>query len=189
MTLPPHRANRLGFAVLAVVLATFVFAAWIAYPVVALALSSSSAAAADEETASTDRFAANLDIHTARFDGRYLFFGPPPPRPEPRPIVREEPDDRPPPPPATYGGPRIVAMFADEVWFADGRRLRAGGDEDGSLRVISLDSPWSAEIEWRGVPFTVDFFTRDKVVGAIRPDPPPQAVSADNSATAEIQQQ
>lgn len=172
------RAPQLGLAVLALVAAAVAFAAWMSLPVVTLALSGRTSDAAGEELASTDRFASNLDTYTGRFDGRYLFFDPPPPRPEPRPTVREEDDDRPPPPPAAYGGPRIVAMFADEVWFADGRRLRVGGEEDGSLRVISQDSPWSAQVEWRGVPFTVDFFPRDGLLSTINPDPPSHAARA-----------
>ncbi len=171
------RIPRLGFVVLAALLATIAFAIWVALPVVTLATAGAGAGAADDGDTSTERFAANLQTYTRRFDGRYLFFDPPPPRPEPRPIVREVPDDRPPPPPATYGGPRIVAMFADEVWFADGRRLRAGGEEDGSLRVISLESPWSAKVEWRGVPFTVNFFPRSRLV--------PTAAPADSSAPSE----
>jgi hypothetical protein len=168
-------SHRLGLAVLGLILATLAFAIWVALPALSLAFSGRAAAAADESDAQPDRFMSNLDTYTGRFEGRSLFFDPPPPRPEPRPIVRDEPDDRAPAPPAAYGGPRIVAMFADEVWFADGRRLRVGGEEDGSLRVVSVDSPWSADVEWRGAPFTVPFFPRDKLFGSIQP---PQTVSA-----------
>lgn len=164
----PHRPT-LGLAVLGVVAVTIAFAAWLAAPLAGLGLAGAVGSDADEREATTDRFASNLDTYAARFNGRYLFFDPPPPRPEPRPIVREEPDNRPPPPPATYGGPRIVAIFADEVWFADRRRLRVGGEEEGSLRVISLDSPWSVEVEWRGVNFTVPFIARASVIRPVAP--------------------
>lgn len=169
-------SHRLGLAILGLILTTLAFAIWVALPALALAFSARDSARDDDTSAQPDRFMSNLDTYTGRFEGRSLFFDPPRPRPEPRPVVRDEPD-RAPAPPAAYGGPRIVAMFDDEVWFADGRRLRAGDGEDASLRVISLDSPWSADVEWRGVPFTVPFFPRDKLFGSIHAPPPP-ALSA-----------
>ena len=70
-----------------------------------------------------------------------------------------------PPPPATtrYSGPAIIAMVSDTVFFADGKRLKAGGPAEDGITVISTDAPWSAKLKYNGGEFTVNLFERDPV--------------------------
>lgn len=106
----------------------------------------------------------------AQFNGRSLFFvpGPPPPPPPPAPPPTPDPGPPPPPPPpATYGGPGIMAIVFDVVWFSDGKRLQAGEGND-ELRVVRLEAPWGVVVTWKGVEFTVPLFERDKVVAPAR---------------------
>jgi len=55
-------------------------------------------------------------------------------------------------------------MMLDSAWFSDGSRLAAGGSAKGELRVISLNPPWDATVEWKGVEFNVPLFDKNKVV-------------------------
>lgn len=128
-----------------------------------------------------------FDGYLAQFGGRSLFVLPVPPRvPDPEPVVSNSPD-RPSPPPSSYGGPSIVAMLSDLVWFSGGRRLKVGEKSD-DIEVIALHPPWEAKLKWKDVEFTVGLFERNKLVkppdgkpaGAISPeaqaapDPPPR---------------
>jgi hypothetical protein len=103
--------------------------------------------------------------------GRSLFYIPSPPPPPPPPPRPEDdkpttpPPPPPPPPPATYGGPKIIGAAIDTIWFDNGKRLVAGGEADGNLRVIEITQiPWAAKLEWKGVTFDVPFISRDGVV-------------------------
>ena len=69
----------------------------------------------------------------------------------------------PPPAPTRYNGPAIIAMVADTVFFADGKRLKAGGPAEDGITVISTDAPWSAKLKYNGGEFTVNLFERDPV--------------------------
>ncbi|MDX2131434.1 MAG: hypothetical protein SFY69_05225 [Planctomycetota bacterium] len=102
--------------------------------------------------------------YVAQVTGRSLFHNPravvaeaPPPEP-----VDEGPRET--PRPSSYGGPALAAMVFDEVWFADGQRLKVGDEAKNDLRVVSISPPWNARIEWKGVEFTVDLFRRDSLV-------------------------
>lgn len=99
-----------------------------------------------------------------QIDGRSLFFIPDrPPAPPPPPVARDDRPPPPPPPPSRYGGPALMAMLGDIAWFADGKVLKVG-EESGSIRLVSLDPPWSAVIEWQEVEFTVPLFDRDTML-------------------------
>ncbi len=141
-------------------------AAWVvlgvAEPLVRLAFASASDEAG-ADASEREAFASGLARYRARTDGRSAFFDPPPPPPPPPPPAPPPAPvvNRAPAPPASYGGPAIKGIVDDVVWFAPDRKLRVGDDSDDSLRVISIDSPWSAEVEWKGVEFTVEFFERD----------------------------
>jgi hypothetical protein len=123
------------------------------------------AAPPDPTTDRAARYASTLASHRQLVDGRSLFFIPsPPPPPAPPRIVVDPGPPPPPPPPARYGGPAIIAMFDNIVWFDDGKKLHPGETSDAGVKLIRLDAPWSATVEWKGVEFTVSFFERDKVV-------------------------
>jgi hypothetical protein len=139
-------------------------------------------AAGDEENAKkyAERFAGYL----AQVDGRSLFLVPGPPvkdvSTEPPPEHEGESEK---PKPSSYGGPAMVAMMNDAVWFDNGKRLKAGGERDGDLRVVSVNIPWEATLEWQEVEFKVGLFTRDALVikseKSGSPAEPPPASSGD----------
>jgi hypothetical protein len=142
---------------------------------------------------------ARMAAYRAQFDGRTMFFTPAKPPPAPV-AVAPTPENNgpppPPPPPATYGGPAPIAMIFDTVWFADGKKLKAGDPAEGDVRVVRLEPPWKAVLDWKGVEFDVKFFERDSVVikapgekmveGTApepKPAPAPEAVAAPAGAT------
>lgn len=105
-----------------------------------------------------------LRNHVAQIDGRTMFFTPDAPPPPPPQVTEREPEaPRPDPAPSRYGGPAIVGMMFDSVWFSNEMRLQVGESGSG-VRVISMDAPWSARLEWRDVEFDVPFMERDQVV-------------------------
>lgn len=108
------------------------------------------------------RYAAAFDPQMAQINGRQLFL-----IPAPAPVVADDtPADEPvtePTTPTVYSGPSIIAMINDVVWFSNGARI-AAGDKDGDLKIVSIDAPWSAQVQWRGSEFTVKLFDRDAVV-------------------------
>lgn len=132
------------------------------------------------------QYAAAIDAHTRQVDGRSLFFVPsaPPPPPPPPPTKVDSGPPPPPPPPARYGGPSIIAMLNDTVWFEGGDRLGVGESSD-AVKVVRLNAPWSAVVEWKGVEFTVDLFKKDAVVAPepSAPEPAGPASAAGESAS------
>lgn len=103
------------------------------------------------------KYEAALDKRAAQAEGRSMFIPPDAPS---KPAEEEKKDDKPPPPPATYGGPGMVAIVYDKVWFDDGRSMVAGDEEDGGLAVVDVSPPWAARLRWRGVEFDVTLFSR-----------------------------
>ncbi len=100
-----------------------------------------------------------------QFDGRSLFFTPAPlasSEPEPEPAPDE--GSKEPPKPSSYAGPSIIAMINDAVWFDNGKRLKVGEEKQDDLKVVKMSPPWEATIEWKGVEFAVNLFSRDSVV-------------------------
>ena len=122
----------------------------------------------------------SFDGYLAQIAGRSLFVLPAAPRePEEQPVVSDEPD-RPPPPPSSYGGPAIVAMLSDMVWFSGGKKLLLGEKAD-DIEVIALNPPWDATLKWKNVEFTVNLFDRNKLAKA--PDgKPAEAISPEAKA-------
>jgi len=57
----------------------------------------------------------------------------------------------------------LIAIFDNQAWFSDGTRL-APGDSFNDLEVIELTPPWEARVRWKGVDFTIDLFSRDRIV-------------------------
>ena len=115
-----------------------------------------------DDAARLQRFAEALAAHGSQVNGRSLFFVPPRPRP-PRPEVVVDTSPREPPKPTRYGGPAITALVNNQVWFNAGQRVRLGESGRG-VKIVSMNAPWSARIEWQGVEFDVDLFQRDSVV-------------------------
>lgn len=125
----------------------------------ALALPSSVAAegvGASQERA--EQFRAEFDRHVSQVNGRSMFFTPGPPR-KPRP-AEEKPKVAEESAPSVYGGPRILAMINDKVWFEDATSAELGAGESRGLRVVAINAPWSARVAWRGVEFDVPLFDR-----------------------------
>ena len=118
----------------------------------------------------TSRLNEYLDEHDEwmktfrdRFDGRSLFFKPKRPRRpvEPPPVVDRgddpPPPQPPPPPPRNYGGPSVIFVVGDEVWFHNGRHASVGEEVDG-VKVIASDPPWGSADSHPDLP--VDRFAR-----------------------------
>jgi hypothetical protein len=136
-------------------------------------------ASSTKPAAHEDRLARYVD----QFNGRTMFFTPakpPPARVERAPVVDNGPRIE--PPPARYGGPSIIGMANDTIWFSDKRHMIVGGEAVGDLRVLSTDGAWQVRVEWKGVAFEVPFLKRD---GVILP-PGSQSERAEANASAEI---
>ncbi|MGE3107604.1 MAG: hypothetical protein AB7O77_04525 [Phycisphaerales bacterium] len=180
--------GRLGWLSAAVAVATAAFVVSRAAPVYDAARAHSVTAEGQESiTTTVASFTESVKRDAGQVDGRSLFFIPPPPPPKPPPNPPPPPLGDPPkppptpPPPRTYGGPKIIGAAIDSVWFDNGKRLTAGGEADGDLRVIEIQQvPWSAKLEWKGIVFDVPFIARDSVVikdpasPASSPEPEPQ---------------
>ncbi len=159
------RAGRLlgvGGWIAALMLALYVIVAFVSGVslISALLVSAPSRELVNQTPAGQDR----LSEYVAQIDGRTMFFTPAPP--PPRPVIAADSNDGPEvdPPPARYGGPSVIGLLNDRVWFSDKRQATVGGDAVGDLRVISTDGPWSVTVEWQGVQFDVPFLARDGVV-------------------------
>ncbi len=105
----------------------------------------------------------DLATYRERFEGRSLFFRPQaPPRPAPKQTTKEKPDDVPPPPPSiprTYGGPAVIAVIGDQVWFKskDNLKLRVGEEGDG-VKVLATNPPWTVKLAYAGGEYDVPVF-------------------------------
>jgi hypothetical protein len=145
-----------------------------------------SAAVQDERlNRAAEEYSRLLAEAVAQVDGRSIFFvpSPPLPPPPPPPPVVEAPPPPPPPPPATYGGPAIIAMVNGAVWFSDGTRLAVGEESASSeLKVVRIEVPWHAVVEWKGIEFKVSLFDRDSTV--IRPASTPESGGSQEEALA-----
>lgn len=129
--------------------------------------------ASSDEKQREDLYRKSFENHLAQINGRSMFFTPSPPRkaegpraPEPGPSA-----------PTTYGGPALLGFANGAAYFADGRRLSPDSPGEGSLKLKSLNPPWSATVTWEGVEFTVTLFDRDKVVLSSKPADPPAAAT------------
>lgn len=178
----PHAANlrealarlsALGWAALsAVLLAGLLCLLSLGSVVLVLAGPAPDAAGAPADAAETTKYASNVDNWSGVFNRRSVFFVPSPPEredPLPPPVTVDRPSA-----PTVYGGPSLIAMMNDTAFFQDGRRLRVGADADGDLRVVRIDPPWTATVEWKKVEFSIPLFGRDSTV--VRPAGTPASV-------------
>jgi hypothetical protein len=120
--------------------------------------------AADPLAALATESDAFLETSRRRFDGRSVYTLPPPPvrKPviveRPKPVEPPPPDPGPPPPPATYTGPAPTSVIGDVVAFGS-IRIRVGESSDG-IKVLSVNAPYSVEVEHMRGTYTVPFWTR-----------------------------
>jgi hypothetical protein len=111
-------------------------------------------ASVQQQTERVTKFKESFDRQLAQLAGRTMFHTPPK-------TGEEEPAPAgPPPKPTRYGGPEIIALIGDAVWFKDGQVLRVGEQGDDELEVVEPRGPWSAVLRWRGVEFDVPLFER-----------------------------
>ncbi len=104
----------------------------------------------------------NLATYRDRFEGRSPFFRPPAPAPPPPPQTSEKKPDAPPPPPTipkTYGGPVVIAVIGDQVWFKskDNLKLRVGEEASG-VKVLASNPPWIVKLAYAGGEYDVRVF-------------------------------
>lgn len=105
----------------------------------------------------------DLATYRERFEGRSLFFRPPAPAVKPalEPRSEKKPDPPPPPPliPMTYGGPVVIAVIGDQVWFKskDNLKLRVG-EEGAGVKVLASNPPWTVKLAYAGGEYDVPVF-------------------------------
>lgn len=115
----------------------------------------------DDPQKNAEQQKVTFDGYLAQVKGRSLFYLPPPPQASTA-ATEPQDSDKPPPPPSSYGGPSIVAMLSDVVWFSNGRKLKVGEKHD-DLEVVALSPPWTSRLKWKGVEFDVGFFERSRL--------------------------
>ena len=104
-----------------------------------------------------------LETSRRRFDGRSVFLLPPPPVRKPVVVeapkpVTPPPDPGPPPPPMSYTGPTPTSVIGDIVSFG-ALRVRVGETVEG-IKVVSVNVPYSIEVEHMRGKYTVPLWTR-----------------------------
>jgi hypothetical protein len=117
------------------------------------------------------RLAAHLKGHeedhrtyTGRFIGRSLFNKPAPPRrSEPVAVKPVERVEQPRPvetgPPPSYGGPAVMFVLGDEVWFRNNLTLSVGEEGQG-VKVIATDPPWKVRLGHAGGEYDIELFRK-----------------------------
>ena len=138
-----------------------------------------------------------MTTYQARFNGRSVFFTPPP-TPKPRPIppiqlqesqrsepVKPKPTEA--PVSKTYTGPSIMGIFGEEVWFVgssfQGEILRISvGEEKDGIKIISTNPPWSVTVQYDRGEYEVHLFE----IRDLGFDKPPAEVPPPPGATVQI---
>lgn len=153
-------AQRLGWIALAVAAAALIVLAATIWPLIRLNMNPPPPpAAARPDEPLLKAFADDISKDLAQIEGRSLFAVPPPPRP--RTDVAKKSTPR----PTRYGGPSVIGMVNNQVWLANGDRI-SEGESKGGVRVLALNAPWSARLEWDGAEFEVDLFARTPLTAA-----------------------
>ncbi|MEI7658724.1 MAG: hypothetical protein WCK33_11735 [Phycisphaerae bacterium] len=135
----------------------------------------------DDPQKNAEQQKVTFDGYMAQVKGRSLFYLPPPPQASTASTDAKD-ADKPPPPPSSYGGPSIVAMLSDVVWFSNGRKMKLGEKHD-DLEVVALSPPWSSRLKWKGVEFDVGFFERSRLTKSPTEPAPAKAEEPKEPAT------
>jgi hypothetical protein len=154
-----------------IVIAALTVAVQVPAVVVAALRGGGDAEVGEKLAASMAKAEENLNSDLARFRGRSPFVKPKPIRNEApvieRPVLVDSTPPPPPPPEETkpavqppYRGPTIRAIALDEVWFHGDAKLKVG-ESGGGVKLISVNAPWSAKVEFDGWEYTVAFLTQD----------------------------
>lgn len=165
------RAGKIAFLLVAAALFVLALSVW---PLVRTAFGprpQKLSASTDKEQHAQQQDAA-FSKYLAQIKGRSLFIVPPAPAPPTPAVANADEPAKPPPPPSSYGGPAIVAMMSDVVWFNNGSRLKPG-DKADDLEVVSLSPPWEATLKWKDVEFVVRFFDRSRITKDPEASPKP----------------
>lgn len=165
----------LALVVLVSVVPAFVRALW------APSAETQSSADGDKELAAKAK--EKFPGYLAQIEGRSLFLKPGPPIKEtsrPPEDVPAETDEK--QKPTTYGGPAVIAMMGDSVWFDNGKRMQVGDKREGDIRVVAVNIPWEATIEWQEVEFKVGLFKKDDLVIKEQASEAPKAAPASEPA-------
>ncbi len=82
-------------------------------------------------------------------------------KPPPKQTTAKKPDlpTPPPPSPMTYGGPAVIAVIGDQVWFKskDNLKLRVG-EEGAGVKVLASNPPWTVKLAYAGGEYDVAIF-------------------------------
>jgi hypothetical protein len=102
--------------------------------------------------------------YVQRFNGRSLFNKPLPPRTTqvataPRAIEKTEPVKVETGPPPSYGGPAVMFVLGNEVWFRNGLTLSVGEEGQG-VKVIAADPPWKVTLGHSGGQYDIELFKK-----------------------------
>lgn len=148
--------NLVGVAMLCLLLASLLCAGWLVRGMALQPRPTTIAldpAASPKPAPSEGTFKDAIDDQLAQIDGRSLFFIPPPP--SDKPDAKNQG-----PKPTVYGGPSLLAMVNGTAWFSDGDRVSESKPEGKGLKLVRLNAPWGARVEWQGGEFDVELFKR-----------------------------
>ncbi len=159
-----QRLGKSGRIALVIGLAAGALLVWGLWSVTSAAILSASAGGSKkaEDKQRVAELSKTIEERMEQFKGRTIFYKPAKPGPPPEP---EKPTEQPGTPAvaSSYGGPSIIAMINDAVWFSDGTRIKIG-EKSGDSKLLSINPPWTAKIEYKGAAFDVPFFEKDAVV-------------------------
>lgn len=147
--------SPLGIVALAAIPLSLAFGAYIAWPLKSLIAPAVSTPAESHTTTSklpapASEFSDSIAAHLDQIAGRSLFCIPREPEKE---VVKG-------PAPKVYAGPQLIAMINGAAWFSDGSRIALDSRSENGIRIVRLNPPWGARVEWQGGEFDIELFKR-----------------------------
>lgn len=104
----------------------------------------------------------DLDSYLNRFEGRSLFFRPPPYPVKTKYVEPEKEIEHVDPikagPPPTYTGPKVIGAYGIVVWFKDNLKIPVGEESDG-VKVLQINAPWTVKLKHDGGEYVVPIFS------------------------------